>query len=567
MLDRLIDRMGNSNPQIFRELKERLTLRNIGIAVVASLLIQGFTLLYFNNQIPVAVPETVYSKQLQSQYQPSANTYHKYCDFSADNYSTNICKLDSTGNFQINWQKWRSDLFSCLSWIFSLGLILGSIYMLVADLVQEEKRGTLNFIRLSPQSARTIFSGKIASVPILVYLAAAVMLPLHLWVGFSAGATLPLLASWYLTIGSMCWLLSSASVLYVLLGGFQAIVTVAVVALPICLPLLAINAYLTGTINQEKWLDSSNNHLSWFGLTINSSAIWFYTFGIGCCLVASYWVWQALERRYLNPTATVISKPQSYLTNLCLQLWIAGFTIPLIFADPDKYYATGQILTWLAIADFLALLCSIPMLLPSKQAIQDWSRYRRERTHQPRKFWKRDLVQDLIANDKSPALLTIAINVFMAMVFWIPVSILALTKPTHGMGFNYLSTPGHEIRLLAGVCLAASLILIYAAIAHVGLFLKVRKRNLWIASIVGGAMLLPLIGAYILSPVKSPTGFAAIVLLFSPFASIGIMSLSGGTILATFAVQLGMFAALTRQLQRKLQLSGQSQTKELLGHS
>jgi hypothetical protein len=576
MLDRLIDRLGDSNPQIFRELKERLTPRNIGIAIVASLLIQGFTLLYFNNQIPVSVPEPAASMSSaptnsgdiqRDSYKPNDNIYNKYCRFSPDEYGTALCKLDSSGNFKINWQLWRSDLFSCLNWIFSLGLILGSIYMLVADLVREEKRGTLNFIRLSPQSARTIFSGKIASVPILVYLAAAVMLPLHLWFGFSAGATLPLLTSWYLEIGSMCWLLSSASVLYVLLGGFQAIVTVAVVALPICLPLLAINAYLTGTINQEKWLDSSNNHLSWFGLTINSSAIWFYAFGIGCCIVASYGVWQALERRYLNPTATVISKSQSYLTNLCLQLWIGGFTIPLIFADPDKYYATRQILTWLAIVDFVALLLLIPMLLPSKQAIQDWSRYRRERTYQPRKFWKRDLVQDLITNDKSPALLTIAINVCMAMVFWIPVSILALTKPTHGMSFNEMSSPGYAIKILAEICLAASLILIYAAIAHVGLFLKVRKRNLWIASIVGGAMFLPLVCAYVLSPMHTPTGFAAIVLLFSPFAASGIMSLSGGTILAAFAVQLGMFAALTRHLQHKLQTSGQSQTRELLGHS
>ena len=116
MLDRLIERVGDSNPQIFRELKERLTLRNIGVAVAGSLVIQVLVFSYFNS---------------------------------------------------------RSDIFGYLSWILSLGLILGSVYLLVADLVRERKRGTLNFIRLSPQSAQQVFICKILSVPILIYVAAA----------------------------------------------------------------------------------------------------------------------------------------------------------------------------------------------------------------------------------------------------------------------------------------------------------------------------------------------------------------------------------------------------------
>ena len=41
--------------------------------------------------------------------------------------------------------------------------------MLVADLVREEKRGTLNFIRLSPQSAQQIFVGKVLVQCLLRY--------------------------------------------------------------------------------------------------------------------------------------------------------------------------------------------------------------------------------------------------------------------------------------------------------------------------------------------------------------------------------------------------------------
>jgi hypothetical protein len=551
ILDRLIDKVGDSNPQIFRELKERLTIRNIGIAVVAALVIQLFILVYFNGQIPIPTFENY------STPNKLIEVHSKYCDLSIGNdyrYESQLCKLNGAGDFMINWQKWWSDVFICSSWILPLGLILGSVYMLVADLVQEEKRGTLNFIRLSPQSARKIFIGKILGVPSLVYLATALMLPLHLLSGFNAGASMVLLASWYISIGSIWFLFSSAAVLYVLLGGIQAILTVIAVAYPVCMPLLGINAFASATINQEEWLTiRSNENITWFGIPVFGSAIGMYAFVTACCFVASYWVWEALERRYLNPTATTISKTQSYQINLCWQLFIAGLVIPLI--PRTNSYQIGMI-NGFAVLDFIAIALLIPMLLPSKQALQDWSRYRRERaTDRQRKFWERELVRDLIFNDKSPTLVTISINIGMAMILWVPVSMITFGIPNHG------------IRFIAGGCLATSLILIYAAIAHLGLFLNVKKRNLWIMAILGGVIILPLVGAFVLSPNRPPTGLAAMLLLFSPFAPMGILQLAGGSILATFAAQLAILAALTRQLQRKLQISGQSQSKELLAHS
>ena len=41
ILDQIIDQTGDWNPQIFRELKERLTPKNIGITTTISLLLQG----------------------------------------------------------------------------------------------------------------------------------------------------------------------------------------------------------------------------------------------------------------------------------------------------------------------------------------------------------------------------------------------------------------------------------------------------------------------------------------------------------------------------------------------
>jgi hypothetical protein len=538
MLNNLIDRVGNWNPQIFREFKERLTFRNIGIAATGSVLIQGFIWIYFNSQLPVQHPHI-------------KDTYSRYCRTPLSEKYSDLCSMNAFGEFNVNWQQWYSDIFLCLSWILPLGLILGSVYLLVADLVQEEKRGTLNFIRLSPQSAQTIFIGKILGVPSLVYLAAALMLPLHLLVGMTAGASIPLFVAWYTTIGSMWFLLSSGATLYVLLGGIQAILTVITVAYPIIIPLIAINSLLSATIDRAEWLTRISENISWFWLPIAGSAMGFYAFATGCCLLASYWVWQALERRYLNPTATVISKSQSYIANLNLQVWFAGFALPLI--PRAFYYKEGPIVS-MAIADGMALFLLIPLLLPSKQALQDWSRYRREHvTHSGQKFWKRDLVKDLISNDKSPALLTIAINLGMAIVLWLPIGLFTFNNISEG------------VRFAAGLCLATSLILIYATIAHWGLFLNLnhKKRNLWIIAIVGGVMLLPLVGAFILSPSRTPTGLAAILLLFSPFAPIGIINLAGGTILATFMAQLALLAGLTQQFRRKLQITGQSQSKEL----
>jgi hypothetical protein len=552
-LNNLIDTAGDWNPQLFRELKERLKLKNIGLATGGSILIQGFVWFYFYSQIPVTIVETKNGASMIS-ISPLHSSYCLTDGSNKDYRQFDLCTLNSLGEVNINWQHWWSDLFICLSWILPLGLIVGSVYLLVADLVQEEKRGTLNFIRLSPQSTQTIFIGKILGIPILVYLAAAVMLPFHLFAGITAGGNIPLLAAWYLTIGSLWFLCSSAAVLYVLLGGSNAIVTVPAVGYLVAIPLMAINYYASGTINHDSHLDyvASTNAPIWFWLPVAGSAIGLYTFGIGCFVAATYWVWQALERRYLNPTATVLSKFQSYQINLWLGIWFAGFAIPTAFRQMSMNDKEALIIS-MAIVHFMAIFALIPLLLPSKQALQDWSRYRREHVTQPhRSFWQRDLIQDLLRNDKSPALLAVAINLGMAIALWLPIGLITLTRETHG------------IRFVAGLCLAASLTMIYATIAHWVLFLNFKKRNIWLVSIVGGMMILPVGLAVIISHNAQPMGLAAILLLFSPLAPVGILGLSGGSILATFGAQLALLAALTHQFQRKLQVSGQSQTKRVL---
>lgn len=561
VIDRLIDRIGDTNPQLFRELKERLTLRNIGIASAIPLLIQSLIFLYFNTQLPPAPTYDLTYTRAYGVPKKLIVIFNKYCtdkfiegDFNSaayngrSSYSDNACLLDSSGDFIVNWEKWWSGICFNSGWIIFAVLILGSVYMLVADLINEEKRGTMNFIRLSPRSPRQIFIGKILGVPVLVYLAVAWMIPLHLFAGINAGASLGVMASWYIVIGSSWFLSSSSAILYVLLGGAQAILTTIAIATPI------------GLFFQSSEKESIFKHgfgfntNSWFGLPILNYSALTYIFESIAFLLISYWIWQALERRYLNPNTTAISKSQSYLINIALQIFILGFAIPFKYSSSSNEASSCAMLVAI---DLTLLLLSILLLLPSKQALQDWSRYRRERkTTQQRKFWQRELVQDLLFNDKSPILLSIAINVGMVLLIWIPMSLLFIME---------FGVDGW--RFLACVCFGASLVLIYAAIAHLVLFLNVKKHNLWTMGIISVVITLPIGVALIMSSGRQPTGLAAIILLFSPFAPAGVFGLSGEIIFAAFTAQLAMLAVLTRQLQRKLQISGQSHTKELLARS
>jgi hypothetical protein len=563
ILDRLIDRMGNVNPQLFRELKERLTIRNIVIASAIALTIQSLILFHYNTQLP---PTPTYDLTYARAYgvpKKLVTHFNNYCtgkfinkdlmmDQPSEYAGTNrndLCTVNLAGDLIIDWQKWWSDVCIDSGWILFLGLILGSVYMLVADLLQEEKRGTMNFIRLSPRSPREIFIGKILGVPVLVYLAVAVMVPLHLLSGINGGASLGVIASWYIAIGSFWFLLSSASILYVLLGGAQAILTTMAVAAPIGLFLKDQNKHLNfGSGSEYGW---GNGY--WFGLPIFENSIGMHGFESIIFILTSYWIWQALERRYLNPNATAISKTQSYLINIGLQILIAGFAISYSMNRPSSHAANNALL---AAIDFTLLVLSTLLLLPSKQSLQDWSRYRRERaTSQNRKFWQRELFQDLLFNDQSPALLSIAINIGVSMLLWIPISLYLIYD--HNIEFKFFTC----------ICFGVSLALIYATIAHLALFLNVKKHNLWTMGIIAVVVTLPIGIGLIMSSGHSPTGLAAALLLFSPLAPAGVFGLSGEAIFSIFVTQLGMLGFLTHQLQRKLKISGQSHSKKLLARS
>ena len=104
-----------------------------------------------------------------------------------------------------------------LSFIGIVTLLIVGTYMLVADIEREKQRGTLNFIRLTPQSASSILAGKILGVPILLYTAIALLLPLHLVASWQSHIPLSLTISFYLAVIASCGFFYSLALLWSLL--------------------------------------------------------------------------------------------------------------------------------------------------------------------------------------------------------------------------------------------------------------------------------------------------------------------------------------------------------------
>jgi ABC-type Na+ efflux pump permease subunit len=102
------------------------------------------------------------------------------------------------------WRSWWFDIFNTTTWIALLLLLFLGSYLLVEDIAKEERRGTLDFVRLSPESAQSVLLGKLLGVPILLYAAIVLAVPLHFWAAINAGLSLLTIANVYALIATSC---------------------------------------------------------------------------------------------------------------------------------------------------------------------------------------------------------------------------------------------------------------------------------------------------------------------------------------------------------------------------
>ncbi|ERN42254.1 hypothetical protein KR51_00010640, partial [Rubidibacter lacunae KORDI 51-2] len=190
MLSTLSSRLGDWNPQLLRELQTHLRSRHLVFAAASSLVVQ---ILFY-----------LYGENLLITYRPGyAGSINRYC--RPINLKAHIVPqhpdhcLDAAGNFVTNYELWWLDLFVAGCVIGSIAAIGIGVYAIVNDIAREERRGTLDLVRLSPQSATGFFIGKLLGVPAGLYACLLLSLPLHLYAGLAARIPLLSILGFYAT--------------------------------------------------------------------------------------------------------------------------------------------------------------------------------------------------------------------------------------------------------------------------------------------------------------------------------------------------------------------------------
>ncbi|MEY3868658.1 MAG: hypothetical protein RLZZ338_2549 [Cyanobacteriota bacterium] len=509
-----LDKLGDGNPQLFREIKGRLRGRNIAIMASLSLMTQFLYVMCFYIQLP-----------------SDDNTqYHHF----------STCIEYDIQKYQciqaiINWQKWWLELSNFLSLILFFTLILGGVYMLMSDLAQEEKRGTLNFIRLSPQSSEKILLGKLLGVPILLDLTILLAIPLHLYASIAANIEFGLLVGFYVLVGVICSVFYTAAMLYTFLGGLQP-----------WLGTFSTSLLLFPLFQLVKIFFSFNNtYLRWFNFPIGDNFAYAYCFTVAIFCALTYGIWQLLNRRFLNQNATLLSKKQSYLLVFFTNLGLLGFAWHNSTVSPFNPNVGYVDLFFIVPLCFLVLIGG---LSPTRQTLQDWARYQVGRS-------KKALVQELIWGEKSPSTIAIGLNLVLTALIWMPWMLL----------FNDVNPSQYEyhlsqIQVVISFVLMVNMILLASAIVQIILLTKLQKPQVLAAGIIGIILSLPPVLVLIFASHNPEKSW---LWLFS-VAPISIQQVSNTSIFLALLSQWTMLTVLSFQLTRQLKKAGESTTKTLL---
>jgi hypothetical protein len=137
LLDRILDRIGDWNPHLMRELKSRTSGTNLAIATSISIFIQVTALI---------IPDRFLS-------------YGRNYSMFTPEWWVPVCEL-------LGRELW-------------LTMAIGGTYLIARDFAREIRNGTLNLVNLSPVKPLEILLGKLIGVPILIYCAVLLSLPLH----------------------------------------------------------------------------------------------------------------------------------------------------------------------------------------------------------------------------------------------------------------------------------------------------------------------------------------------------------------------------------------------------
>ncbi|MEX0271368.1 hypothetical protein AB3R30_19690 [Leptolyngbyaceae cyanobacterium UHCC 1019] len=522
MLPNLLLSFSDWNPQFFREVKGRLKNRNLTLTVLSSFLAQFTLLFYFWTALPT----------------PKLTVSSRYC-VGKETYGWNDCVLDAQGNVLINWQIWWTDLFQAVTWVLPFILLIAGVYLLISDLAKEEQRGTLNFIRLSPQTSQTILLGKLLGVPLLAYLGVLLAVPLHLWAAVHSGVDTAELLSLYLIVPAISCVFYLGAIFYAFLGAAHGWLGAAIVC---GLYTIFYQVWQSSRYSSEQYFIGSE---FWYYLPIASNLGLLTLFVLGICTITTFWFWQTINRRFCNPNLTLISKRQSYAMTACVELFILGF----VFRDigEKEYYRPLYDLVALIVINSFWFLVLIAALTPHRQTLLDWARYQTRTSGRKLKLTKA-IVRDWIVGEKSPAIAAIALNLLLAIAILTP----------------WISTWGQPTQQLQGwasLLLNATFMLICAAIAQLILFSPSKKRSVFALAIIAALIALP---PLIMLAIGARPDHGSLSWMLSGFAFASIESASKMTILWGLLGQMLVLTGLTARLTHQLRRAGESEMKALM---
>lgn len=556
------DSIGDWNPQLLREFKGRLKPRNLILAGAISLFGQFLLWVYFLMRMPHPTTDlTVYEGSF-----PKSSLY---CTGSIDYGNDRFCLVDATGNLLVDWQRWSLDLFLVLSVIGVFGLLVTGTYLLIDNLAQEERIGTLNFIRLSPRSPQNILWGKILGVPVLLYLITVLAVPLHLGAGIAAHIPVVRILIFYGLVAISCvffyslsllfglvsagvlngfqaWLGSGAVFLFILFGLNKPFTSNALDWISIFSPTIILKDLIkaTGISPTVTWYTVFKN-LEWFKLPVGESMLGIVSLLVLNYSLWTYWSWQAMQRRFPNPSKLIFSKRQSYLLVACYEIVALGFAlINSSYQREHTYVNPTQNFSILLAYNFLLFVGLIIALTPQRQTLIDWARYRKQKLSKSKGLINLSLLRDLVVGEKSPAIVAIALNAAITAIILLPWIIFAK------------ETDNNKLSFLIALGLSLTLVTMCAAISQLVALMQTKQQGLWIMGALGTVIILPPLVLALLSTNSYNTPTA---LLFTVFAFGAIKQ--GAGLFTIFLALLGQLSVLTLcsvQIKRQLKKAGAS---------
>jgi hypothetical protein len=449
---RVADTIGDWNPQFLRELKSRVSWRSVSLAVLLSI---GLQMLIVINK---------FNKIL-----PNINDRHQsYCKA----FTGQKCAVDVMGNPVISWPTWWGDVSVDISRSMFVGLLVVGVYALASNFKQEKKRGTLNFLRLSPQKARSVILGKLLGVPALIYIAVFCALPLQIHAVHAAQIARVNVLVWDLAMLGLGMLFYLGAVLATLWSGIMPIVLTAI-TMPMSYAFISLSLRWHGKYDD-------NSVLQWYGFKFINHPLAFLLMA-AMSILGIYWLYQAIKHRYHQPTGAVLSRLQSYVWSFTYHLFLLGFCTSSRYdpstnkladrlsfdfglhtyvgngSDDTAYGYLPNVFCLMFLGWFLSL---IPVLLPSRQSLTDW--YRNRQKHQG--WW-----QTRLWDNHSSATLAVLVNLMIANLVWLWPIIVVSSQP--------LVTVVPVV--LKGFLITANFMAILTTIAHLLMFSSAVYQRIW----------------------------------------------------------------------------------------